>query len=172
MLKMAGQDNYYVEMNKVIQQVTSFILPVTVLIIVPLCIERDISVKHTSTLVTGLFIMILGLALMTVTIMSFIKTGRGTLAPWSPTKKLITTGLYGYVRNPMILGVFTVLIGESVAILSHRIFIWALIFFLVNNVWFLIYEEPGLGRKFGDEYKEYKKNVPRWIPRLTPYKGR
>ena len=80
-------------MNKVIQQITSFILPVTVLIIVPLCIERDLSVKYTSTLVAGLFIMIMGLALMTVTIMSFIKIGRGTLAPWSPTKRLITTGI-------------------------------------------------------------------------------
>ena len=93
MFKTADQDNYYVEMNKVIQQITSFILPVTVLIIVPLCIERDLSVKYTSTLVAGLFIMIMGLALMTVTIMSFIKIGRGTLAPWSPTKRLITTGI-------------------------------------------------------------------------------
>ena len=72
----------------------------------------------------------------------------------------------------MRLGVFTVLIGESVTIVSHGILIWALIFFIVNNAWFLIYEEPDLGRKFGEEYKEYKKSVPRWIPRLTPYRGR
>ncbi len=157
-------------MHKTIQQITSFVLPVTVLIIIPLCIEKNISVKHVSALVAGIIIMIMGLALMTVTIMSFIKIGRGTLAPWSPTKKLVTTGIYAYVRNPMILGVLIVLIGEAVAISSRNILVLAVIFFIVNNIWFLLYEEHVLSRRFGDEYKEYRKNVPMWMPRPTPYK--
>jgi protein-S-isoprenylcysteine O-methyltransferase Ste14 len=77
--------------------------------------------------------------------------------------------MYRYVRNPMIIGVIIVLIGESIAILSFKIFIWVTIFFIMNNIYFLLYEEPDLLKKFGDEYSEYKKNVPRWIPRLTPY---
>ena len=94
----------------------------------------------------------------------------GTLAPWSPTRKLIIRGLYAYVRNPMILGVLTVLIGESLAIMSLRIIIWAVIFFIMNNIYFILYEEPNLEKKFGDEYREYKNNVPRWLPRVKPFK--
>jgi protein-S-isoprenylcysteine O-methyltransferase Ste14 len=71
----------------------------------------------------------------------------------------------------MIMGVLTVLIGESLAILSFNILIWALIFFIINNVYFLVYEEPNLEKRFGNEYREYKRNVPRWIPRLKPFTG-
>ncbi len=92
--------------------------------------------------------------------------GDGTLAPWSPTKKLVTTGLYAYVRNPMILGVITVLAGESISVLSFKIFLWLCIFFIVNNLFFVIYEEPNLEKRFGDHYREYKNKVPRWIPKL------
>ena len=156
-------------MKTVIKNIISFILPVTALIIVPLYIEPDISTKQVSALVTGLFIMCIGLYVMTLTISSFIRIGKGTLAPWSPTRKLVISGMYGHVRNPMISGVLIVLIGESIAILSLNIFIWAVIFFIINNIYFIIYEEPNLEKRFGDEFKEYKKNVPRWIPRLKPF---
>jgi protein-S-isoprenylcysteine O-methyltransferase Ste14 len=106
---------------------------------------------------------------MIITISIFIRIGKGTLAPWSPTKKLVITGIYRYVRNPMIIGVLIVLIGESISILSLKILIWALIFFIINNIYFLFYEEPDLEKRFGNDYKEYKKNVPRWIPRFKPY---
>ena len=69
----------------------------------------------------------------------------------------------------MIIGVLIVLIGESIVLMSLNILIWAVIFFIINNLYFLIYEERDLMRKFGEVYQNYKKNVPRWIPRLTPY---
>ena len=94
------------------------------------------------------------------TISSFIRIGKGTLAPWSPTKKLFIAGMHAYVRNPMIMGVLTVLIGESIAIISLNILVWAGFFFLLNTVVFILYEEPDLEKKFGDEYREYKRNVP------------
>jgi len=147
----------------------SLILPITVLILVPLYIERNISIKNIWTLLTGLFIMLTGLIAMIVTISAFIRIGKGTLAPWNPTGKMITGGMYGYVRNPMIMRVMTVLIGESVAIMSMPIFMWAGIFFLLNTLYFILYEEPDLEKKFGDEYREYKRNVRRWIPRSKPY---
>lgn len=136
------------------------------MILIPLYIERNISTKYTWNLLTGLFIISIGLYVVIVTISTFIRIGKGTLAPWSPTKKLITGGIYGHVRNPMILGVLTVLIGEAIAILSINIFLWALIFFIINNIFFVLYEEPNLEKKFGNEYLEYKRNVPRWIPRF------
>jgi len=157
-------------MKTVVKQIFSFILPVTVLIIVPWSIEDDITSISLFALLIGILIMCLGIYLMTVTISSFIRIGKGTLAPWSPTKKLVITGLYSHVRNPMILGVLITLIGESVAITSVKIFNWSVIFFIINNIYFTLYEEPNLERRFGEEYKEYKKSVRRWIPRLKPYR--
>jgi protein-S-isoprenylcysteine O-methyltransferase Ste14 len=152
-----------------LNQLVSFILPVTVLVLIPLYIERDLSVEHLSALLIGIILICGGVTLMIITISFFIRIGKGTLAPWSPTKKLVITGIYRYVRNPMIIGVLIVLIGESVSILSLNILIWALIFFIINNVYFLLYEEPDLDKRFGNEYREYKRNVPRWIPRFKPF---
>ena len=153
-------------MRKFIRQGFSFILPVTVLIIVPFSIEQEITIKNLPAFLIGFLIMLAGLTLIAKTVSALTRIGDGTLAPWSPTKKLVTIGIYGFVRNPMILGVLTVLIGESLSILSTQIFNWAIIFFIINNIWFFLYEEPNLEKKFGDEYREYKKEVPRWIPRF------
>jgi protein-S-isoprenylcysteine O-methyltransferase Ste14 len=156
-------------MKQFIKQLVSFILPVLVLVIVPLSVENDLSIHSKFAMVTGLLIMSAGLFIMEMTISSFIRIGKGTLAPWSPTRKLVLTSLYKYVRNPMILGVLTVLIGEAISILSVNILIWAIIFFIINNLWFVLFEEPDLEKRFGEEYKEYKRNVPRWIPRTKPF---
>jgi protein-S-isoprenylcysteine O-methyltransferase Ste14 len=79
-------------------------------------IERDISVKSFPALLIGLVMICTGLCVMVATISTFISIGKGTLAPWSPAKKLISRGIYGYIRNPIIMGVLTILIGESAAI--------------------------------------------------------
>ena len=103
------------------------------------------------------------------TVFLFKNIGKGTLAPWSEKQKLIVVGPYRYCRNPMISGVLSMLIGESLILHSLAILIWAACFFLINTIYFLISEEPALETKFGDDYKHYKKHVPRWIPRVTPY---
>ena len=156
-------------MKNILRQIVSFILPVTVLILIPLDIERNISVRNYALFFIGLIIMAIGLFLLVMTVGTFIRVGKGTLAPWSPPKKLVFVGMYSYVRNPMITGVLIVLTGESIAILSFNIFIEAIIFFIIYNIFFVIYEEPNLQKRFGDEYLDYKRNVPRWIPRLKPY---
>jgi len=153
-----------------IKQIVSFILPILVLIVVPLWLEKDISIPFIPTFLFGLVVIGVGLYIMLLTISSFARIGHGTLAPWSPTQKLVVYGMYRYVRNPMIMGVLTVLAGEAIAILSWKIFVWAIVFFFLNHIYFLLYEEPDLEKKFGDEYREYKKNVPRWIPRSAPYR--
>ncbi len=151
------------------KQIFSFILPVTVLIVVPLYIERNISLNHSATFLIGIILIFTGLLVMAVTILSFIRIGKGTLAPWNPTQNLVTSGMYRFVRNPMIMGVLAVLIGESICIISLKILLWALVFFIINNIFFVTYEEPNLKKKFGDHYLQYKRNVPRWIPRLKPF---
>jgi protein-S-isoprenylcysteine O-methyltransferase Ste14 len=156
-------------MRNTIKHITSLILPVTVLIIVPWIIGRDLSIKNITSFIIGLILIFTGLYLMVVTISAFIRIGKGTLAPWFPTNKLIVTGIYAYVRNPMIIGVLTVLAGESIALLSVNIFIWAVTFFFINTIFFATYEEPSLKKRFGDEYLEYKRDVHRWVPRLKPF---
>lgn len=157
-------------MATILKQLFSLILPVTALIIVPLLIEQDLSVSPGIISITGLILIAAGLILLVFTISMFIRIGRGTLAPWSPTQKLVISGVYAYVRNPMISAVFITLIGESFFFHSQNIFIWALIFFIFNTIYFIVSEEPGLEKRFGEEYLVYKTNVPRWIPRFTPYK--
>ncbi len=157
-------------MKNIFKQIISFILPVTVLILVPLYIETNISIKNIPAFLTGLLLICIGLTGLVLTIATLIRIGDGTLAPWSPTNKLVVKGMYGYVRNPMILSVLITLIGESIAITSLNILLWAAVFFIINNLFFALYEEPNLKRRFGDEYQEYKNNVPRWIPGLKPFK--
>ena len=156
-------------MINLLRQIFSFILPVTALVLVPLWIEKDFTIHFGINLIFGLILVIAGLSVMVITISSFIRIGKGTLAPWSPTKRLVIKGLYKYVRNPMILGVLTILLSESLCFWSKSILIWAGSFFIINTIYFIIYEEPGLEERFGEDYKEYKRHVSRWMPRLKPY---
>jgi protein-S-isoprenylcysteine O-methyltransferase Ste14 len=158
-------------LKNVLSQLVSLLLPITVCVIVPRLIEPEFRGSGGWSLGIGLMSLAIGLVVLTQTIATFIRVGEGTLAPWSPPRKLITSGIYAYVRNPMILGVILILIGEGLALSSWRILTWAAIVFVLNEVYFPISEEPGLERRFGEEYREYRSNVPRWLPRLQPYRG-
>ena len=157
-------------MKNILKQSFSLILPITVLILVPLYIESDFNASLNIVSIIGLVFVIAGLIILCVNIAIFIRIGKGTLAPWSPTRKLVVCGMYAHVRNPMITGVLTVLLGESLLFRSKNIFTWFVLFFIINYVYFILSEEPGLEKKFGAEYLEYKRNVPRWIPRLKAWK--
>jgi protein-S-isoprenylcysteine O-methyltransferase Ste14 len=117
----------------------------------------------------GGFCICLGLVLMVATIRLFVKIGRGTLAPWEPTQRLVVQGVYRHVRNPMISGVLFVLLGESVLTASVPLFRWFLVFAFVNAIYIPFFEEPGLVKRFGEDYISYKQNVPRWVPRWSPW---
>lgn len=156
-------------MRFIAKQVISLILPVSVLIIIPLWIEKDILPQNIPAFIIGIIFMCLGLTLMIMCISLFIKIGKGTLAPWTPTRSFVMVGPYRYVRNPMIIGVLVVLFGESIAILSFNILLWTVSFFIINNIYFILYEEPNLAKRFGKEYQEYKSKVSRWVPGLKPY---
>jgi protein-S-isoprenylcysteine O-methyltransferase Ste14 len=111
----------------------------------------------------------LGLLLMYKTIWLFANVGEGTLAPWDPPRNLVVRGVYRYVRNPMISGVIFILLGEAILLGSLPVLVWFLIGFAVNAIYIPLIEEKRLERRFGDEYLAYKRNVPRWIPRLRPW---
>lgn len=111
-----------------------------------------------------------GFSLWLWTVVLFHRIGKGTLAPWDSTRKLVVAGPYRHVRNPMISAVATLLVGEAVFFGSLWILAWAALFVAINSANFLLAEEPGLERRFGDEYRAYKRAVPRWIPRRDPWR--
>lgn len=119
--------------------------------------------------VAGIAILFLGLSLFSWCIALFARVGRGTLAPWDPTKHLVVVGPYRFVRNPMISAVLIILMGESLLLGSRVVALWAIGFFIINALYFRLLEEPGLEQRFGDEYRRYKAAVPRWIPRAKPW---
>ncbi len=120
------------------------------------------------TIVSGGIFIIVGLYVIWITVSLFTDYGKGTPAPYSPPKILVTIGIYRYVRNPMMLGVWLVLVGEAILFTSTEIFIWFFIFFIGSILVVAIWEERDLENRFGETYREYKRNVPRWIPRMKP----
>lgn len=114
----------------------------------------------------GLALIAAGFALWLWTVRLFARVGEGTLAPWDPTRRLVARGPYRHLRNPMITAVLAVLAGEAALFGSVPLLIWCAAFFVLNHAFFLVYEEPGLERRFGDEYRAYKREVPRWLPRI------
>ena len=165
-------------MRLVIRALFSFILPITVVVIIPVLVILSFnnhllafnSALSGAMLAIGTFLIVLGLGFAIYTNKAFLRVGKGTLAPWDPPKKLVVAGAYRYVRNPMISGLLMVVLGETLIFASIELFALFILFFIVNHIYFVYSEEPGLVKRFGEDYIIYKKNVPRWIPRLTPWK--
>lgn len=110
-----------------------------------------------------------GVVLIVTTVRLFVTVGLGTLAPWDPTQRLVVTGIYRYVRNPMIGGVKAVLLGEALLFGSLPVLAWAGLFIVINLIYIPLVEEPGLYQRFGEDYREYARHVPRWLPRRSPW---
>lgn len=112
-----------------------------------------------------------GLYPLLESIVRFISVGRGSLVPALPPEHLVVTGLYRYVRNPMYVGVITVIAAEALLFRSRELLTYFCFVWLAMNLFVLLYEEPKLARTFPAEYLIYKQHVRRWIPRLTPWAG-
>jgi protein-S-isoprenylcysteine O-methyltransferase Ste14 len=157
------------------QLISILILPGTVLVLVPRWLLRNEEPRAVwpplPSGAAGVAVFLLGFVFFAWSVSLFTKVGRGTLAPWDPTRRLVAVGPYRHVRNPMISGVVLMLAGEALFFQSRSVALWALTFLLVNHVYFVLLEEPGLEGRFGEEYRAYKAHVPRWLPRLRPWKG-
>ncbi len=94
----------------------------------------------------------------------FVVAGHGLPAPVDHPKKLVVSGLYRYVRNPMYVGVLLVLVGEVLLLRSMVLVQYALVFLAIVHINILFYEERYLQFRFAESYDEYRKNVRRWIP--------
>lgn len=99
-------------------------------------------------------------------IWDFATFGRGTPAPTDAPKKLVVRGLYRYTRNPMYLGVLTVILGWVVLFRAFNLLVYALCVGTVFHLFIVFYEEPHLQKTFGMTYDQYRSRVGRWLPRI------
>lgn len=154
------------------------LLPVVVTVLVPawlLAACPPAAVESALTVwlarLAGGLLILLGLGLFAWCVALFGRVGQGTLAPWDPTRKLVSLGPYRHMRNPMISGVALILLGRALFSRSLPLGLWALAFILINHIYFVFSEEPGLEKRFGESYRRYKEHVPRWLPRKEPWEG-
>jgi protein-S-isoprenylcysteine O-methyltransferase Ste14 len=153
------------------------VLPFTVAVLVPLWIARQNSLVpvlgsssgRIGLQVLGVAVLGLGLLLFVSSVRRFAREGEGTLAPWDPPRKLVARGPYRHVRNPMITGVVGILLAEAAITAAAPLLLWAVAFFAVVAVFIRGWEEPHLKKRYGDEYVEYRRNVPAWIPQLLAW---
>lgn len=119
----------------------------------------------------GAAFALVGAAMVVESFARFALKGLGTPAPIAPTKHLVMSGLYRYVRNPMYVGVVSAIFGQALwfgssALLAYGAAVWA-----AFHLFVLLYEEPTLKRQFGSEYDAFRRHVPRWLPRIKPWRG-
>jgi protein-S-isoprenylcysteine O-methyltransferase Ste14 len=157
------------------------LLPFIVVVVVPLWLRSALAASDPGWLaaspaawvagIAGVLLLGAGFALFAWCVSLFARVGQGTLAPWDPTRKLVAVGPYRFVRNPMISAVVTMLTGMALLWGSWALALWAAVFVAINQIYFVLIEEPGLERRFGEPYHSYKANVPRWVPRRRPWPG-
>ena len=105
----------------------------------------------------------IGLLILLACVREFYVSGKGTLAPWSPPKHLVTSGLYRFSRNPMYIGVLLILAGWTLAFHSRSLAIYTAIVAVGFHVRVVFFEEPYLAAAHGEEFAQYKRRVRRWF---------
>lgn len=119
----------------------------------------------------GVLLIVAGVLLLLDSFSRFALKGLGTPAPVFPTRHLVTSGQYRYVRNPMYLAVVGVILGQGLLLGDVHVLEYSVIPWLAAHLFIVFYEEPTLRRTFGDEYENFRANVGRWIPRLSAWHG-
>jgi protein-S-isoprenylcysteine O-methyltransferase Ste14 len=116
---------------------------------------------------SGLVPLLAGLIVILRCFADFVRRGRGTPAIYDPPRELVVTGLYRYVRNPQYVGVVLVIVGEALLTGMVVLFGYAALMAVGYHLFVRYYEEPTLGRLFGEPYASYREAVPRWLPRRS-----
>lgn len=123
-----------------------------------------------ATRAVGILLIVAGLPGLVDSFARFALQGLGTPAPIAPTQNLVVTGLYRYVRNPIYVALVAVILGQALLFGDWRLFLYGALVFVAFHIFVLAYEEPTLRESYGAEYETYRANVPRWLPRLTPWR--
>lgn len=145
--------------------VFTVLVPGTVAGYLPWYMVRDLPIEYTPWVYPAGLCFVVGVATYLWCAYDFGVAGRGTPAPIDAPKRLVVRGLYRYVRNPMYVGVVTVIAGWAMLYQSGNLLKYLAAVFVFFHLLVVFYEEPHLKRLFGDEYTAYRSKVGRWIPR-------
>lgn len=119
--------------------------------------------------IAGAAFAAVGLAVVVHAFVSFVVDGRGTPTPAAPTDRLVVTGAYRHVRNPMYVATAAIIVGEGLALARPILFVAAGAYVATLALATRRWEEPTLTRRFGAPYTAYRAAVPGWWPRLRPW---
>jgi len=122
--------------------------------------------------VVGAVLIIVGVLALLDSFRRFVVEGLGTPAPVAPTEQLVVGGLYRYVRNPMYVAVAATIFGQALLLGQLELFVYGAVFVAVVAAFVHWYEEPTLARTYGEQYEEYRRSVPGWIPRASAWASR
>ena len=100
----------------------------------------------------------------------FALQGLGTPAPIAPPRNLVVTGLYRYVRNPIYVALVATILGQALLMGDGRLVVYGALLWLFFHIVVVASEEPTLEQTFGEDYAAFRAAVPRWIPRITPWR--
>jgi protein-S-isoprenylcysteine O-methyltransferase Ste14 len=133
--------------------------------IVPWLLTRwDADPQPLALRILGVIVLVAGAALVLETTARFALQGRGTPAPWAPPERFVERGSYRFVRSPMYLGVLLLIVGQALLLGREILFVWAAVAWLIFELSLVLWEEPGLRRRFGAPYDDYRRRVRRWVP--------
>ena len=144
----------------------TLVVPGTVAVYVPWRLSLGGAAASGPLLALAIFVLAAGGATYGWCLWDFATFGRGTPAPIDAPKRLVVRGLYRSTRNPMYLGVLTVVVGWAVLHRSAALVLYALAIATLFHLFVVFYEEPHLHRRFGADYERYRADVPRWFPRV------
>ena len=142
------------------------VIPSALLLLLPPARAPEWTAVAIAAALAGAALAAAGTALVVHCVRLFMRLGSGTLAPWDPTRELVTASAYRFSRNPMKAGLLLVLAGEALATESAALAAWFACFAIINVVYIRLHEEPGLAKRFDARYRDYCERVPRWWPAL------
>jgi len=122
-------------------------------------------------IVPGAILIAGGIAMLLHAFTRFALEGSGTPAPVAPTETLVVGGIYRHVRNPMYVSVFAIILAQVLLFGSAALLLYGVLVAAACVAFVLFYEEPTLARRYGESYETYRRSVPGWLPRLTPWRG-
>ena len=124
-----------------------------------------------ATRLAGVALIIAGVPGVLDSFARFALEGLGTPAPIAPPRNLVVSGLYRYVRNPIYVAVVAVILGQGLLFADRDLLVYGALLWLFFHIAVIVFEEPSLRQSFGAEYESYCAHVPRWLPRLTPWRA-
>lgn len=144
----------------------TLVVPGTVGVYLPLRIVESTSPTRGLVFVIACIIIFLGTVIYLWCVWDFAVFGRGTPAPIDAPRKLVIRGFYRYTRNPMYIGVLTVILGWAILFGNTTLLLYDIAVGICFHLFIVMYEERYLQREFGKEYDDYCARVNRWIPKL------